>query len=196
MNQHTRRHIHLGLRYSSKLPGIPMGDMFTVVIAKSAWHAVGEQIGSLLTFINKTYSETGQVKLASRDWRSEPTVEFNLLSDKPDLDRLMSGFKLMAAVQMTDAVREVTDTPFPAAYSDKVRAIGVVNTKNKILTSVVAQMLDGPAALRRYIIDKFVVERLAAQGTPASRSSVQRWIRAGHVTLAGRAASASAWHIS
>ena len=28
---------------------------------------LGEQIGSLLTFINKTYSETGQVKLTSRD---------------------------------------------------------------------------------------------------------------------------------
>ena len=92
MNEHTRRHIHLGLRYSSKLPGIPMGDMFVVVVTKSAWHAVGEQIASLLTFINHTYSETGQVKLASRDWRSEPIVEFNLLSDKRDLDRLMSGF--------------------------------------------------------------------------------------------------------
>ena len=67
MNQHTRRHIHIGLRYSSKLPGIPMGDMFVAVVSKSAWHAVGEQIASLLTFINKTYSETGQVKLASRD---------------------------------------------------------------------------------------------------------------------------------
>jgi len=56
-----------------------------------AWHAVGEQIGSLLTFVNKTYSETGQVKLASRDSQAEPIVEFNLLSDRRDLDRLMSG---------------------------------------------------------------------------------------------------------
>ena len=102
MNEHTRRHIHLGLRYSSGLPGMPAGDMFVVGrSAKSAWHAVGEQIGSLLTFINKTYSETGQVKLASRDWRSEPIVEFNLLSDKRDLDRLMSGFRKMAALQMS-----------------------------------------------------------------------------------------------
>ena len=139
MNKHTRRHIHLGLRYSSKLPGVPMGDMFVAVVSKSAWHAVGEQIASLLTFINKTYSETGQVKLASRDYRSEPVVEFNLLSDKRDLDRLMSGFKLMAAVQMTDALKKVTDAPFPAAYSDRVRAIGVVNTKNRVLTSIVAQ---------------------------------------------------------
>ena len=88
MNEHTRRHIQLGIRYSSGLPGVPRGDMFTAVINKSAWHAVGEQIASLLTFINRTYSETGQVKLASRDYRREPIVEFNLLSDKRDIDRL------------------------------------------------------------------------------------------------------------
>ena len=67
MNEHTRRHMQLGLRYSSGLPGVPKGDMFVVVLSKSAWHAVGAQIGSLLTFVNKTYSETGQMKLASRD---------------------------------------------------------------------------------------------------------------------------------
>ncbi len=157
-NEHTRRHIQLGIRYSSGLPGIPRGDMFTAVVNRSAWHAVGEQIASLLTFINRTYSETGQVKLASRDWRVEPTVEFNLLSDRRDLDRLMFGFRKMATLQMSAAVTAVTDTPFPASYTDKVRKIGVVNTKNRLLTSVIAKLLDGPAALRRYMIENFVVE--------------------------------------
>ena len=46
MNEHTRRHMQLGLRYSSGLPDVPKGDMFVVVISKSAWHAVGAQIGS------------------------------------------------------------------------------------------------------------------------------------------------------
>jgi 5-(hydroxymethyl)furfural/furfural oxidase len=187
MNHHTRRHIHLALRYSSGLPGVPMGDMFTVVVAKSAWHAVGEQIGSLLTFINKTYSETGQVKLASRDYRSEPIVEFNLLSDKRDLDRLMSGFKLMAALQMTDAVREVTDVPFPATYSDKVRAVGVVNTKNKILTSLVAQLLEGPSALRRFMIEKFVIEGFTFEQVMNDDEALEAFVRK---------AAIGVWHAS
>ncbi|MCA1389124.1 GMC family oxidoreductase N-terminal domain-containing protein [Bradyrhizobium sp. BRP19] len=158
MNEHTRRHMQLGLRYSSGLPDVPKGDMFVVVISKSAWHAVGAQIGSLLTFVNKTYSETGQVKLASRDPSAEPIVEFNLLSDRRDLDRLMSGFRKMAAIQMSEVVRKVTDKPFPAAYTDRVRKIGVVNTRNKILTTIAATLMDGPAALRHYMIDNFVVE--------------------------------------
>src|SRR5258706_832044 len=62
MNEHTRRHMQLALRYSSGLPDVPKGDMFVVVLSKSAWHAVGAQIGSLLTFVNKTRSETRQLK--------------------------------------------------------------------------------------------------------------------------------------
>jgi 5-(hydroxymethyl)furfural/furfural oxidase len=158
MNEHTRRHIHMGIRYSSDMPGIPKGDMFVAVVSKSAWHAVGEQIASLLTFINRTYSETGQVKLATTDWRNEPIVEFNLLSDKRDLDRLMTGFRKMAALQMSPPLKAVTDNPFPASYSDRVRKIGVVNAKNKFLTAVVSKFLDGPAALRRYMIENFVIE--------------------------------------
>jgi 5-(hydroxymethyl)furfural/furfural oxidase len=187
MNEYTRRHIHLGLRYSSNLPGVPKGDMFVVVISKSAWHALGERIASLLTFINKTYSETGQVKLASRDWHAEPIVQFNLLSDKRDLDRLMSGFKLMAAVQMTDALQKVTDSPFPAAYSDRVRAIGVVNTKNKVLTRIVAQFLEGPAALRRLMIEKFVVEGFSFEQVMTDDEALEAFIRQ---------ATIGVWHAS
>jgi 5-(hydroxymethyl)furfural/furfural oxidase len=187
MNEYTRRHIHVGLRYSSNLPGVPKGDMFVVVISKSAWHALGERIASLLTFINKTYSETGQVKLASRDWRAEPIVQFNLLSDKRDLDRLMSGFRLMAAVQMADSVQKVTDSPFPAAYSDRVRAIGVVNTKNKILTKIVAQLLEGPAAVRRYIIERFVVEGFTFEQVMTDDEALEAFIRQ---------ATIGVWHAS
>jgi 5-(hydroxymethyl)furfural/furfural oxidase len=158
MNEHSRRHVQVGLRYSSGLPGVPMGDMFVAALSKSAWHAVGAQIGSLLTFVNKTYSETGQVKLASRDPRAEPIVEFNLLSDKRDLDRLMSGFRKMAVLQMSAPLKAVTDVPFPASYSDRVRAVGVVNTKNKVITAIAAAMMDGPAALRRYMVNTFIVE--------------------------------------
>jgi 5-(hydroxymethyl)furfural/furfural oxidase len=187
MNEHTRRHIQVGLRYSSGLPGVPKGDMFVAIVSKSAWHAVGEQIASLLTFVNKTYSETGQVKLASRDWRVEPTVEFNLLSDRRDLDRLMNGFRKMAALQMSEPLKAVTDNPFPAAYSDRVRKIGVVNTKNKILTSIVATLLDGPAALRRYMIDNFVIEGFTFDQVMTDADALEAFVRK---------AAIGVWHAS
>ncbi|MCA1466540.1 GMC family oxidoreductase N-terminal domain-containing protein [Bradyrhizobium sp. IC3195] len=187
MNEHTRRHMQLGLRYSSGLPDVPKGDMFVVVISKSAWHAVGAQIGSLLTFVNKTYSETGQVKLASRDPSAEPIVEFNLLSDRRDLDRLMSGFRKMAAIQMSEVVRKVTDKPFPAAYTDRVRKIGVVNTRNKILTTIAATLMDGPAALRHYMIDNFVVEGFTFDQVMNDDEALEAFVRK---------ATIGVWHAS
>src|SRR5262249_14146331 len=99
----TRRHILLALRYSSGIGGAPPGDMFVASVSKSAWHAVGAQIGSLLAAVYKTFSETGEVKLASRDWRAEPIVEFNLLSDRRDLERLMDAFRRLGAMQLSAA---------------------------------------------------------------------------------------------
>jgi 5-(hydroxymethyl)furfural/furfural oxidase len=187
MNEHTRRHIQMGLRYSSGLSGTPAGDMFVAVLNKSAWHAVGEQIASALTFVNKTYSETGQVKLASRDPQAEPIVEFNLLSDRRDLDRLMSGFRKMAAMQMSAPLRAVTDKPFPASYTDRVRKIGVVNTKNKILTSIAAVLMDGPAALRHAIIDNFIVEGFTFEQVMSDDEALEAFVRK---------ATIGVWHAS
>ena len=39
-----------------------------------------------------------------------------------------------------------------------MRKIGVVNAKNKRITDIIAKLLDGPAWLRRYMIEKFIVE--------------------------------------
>src|SRR6478736_5614127 len=187
MNEHTRRHMQLGLRYSSGLPGVPKGDMFVVLLSKSAWHAVGAQIASLLAFVNKTYSETGQVKLASRDPSKEPIVQFNLLSDQRDLERLMSGFRKMAGLQMSAPLRAVTDKPFPASYSDRVRKIGVVNTKNKVLTRIAATLMDGPAALRSYMIDNFVLEGFTFDQVMGDDDALEAFVRK---------ATIGVWHAS
>jgi 5-(hydroxymethyl)furfural/furfural oxidase len=187
MNEHTRRNLQLGLRYSSGLSGVPKGDMFVVVLNRSAWHAVGAQIGSLLTSVNKTYSESGQIKLASRDPAAEPIVEFNLLSDRRDLDRLMSGFRKMAAIQMSDTVRAVTDKPFPASYSDRVRKIGVINNKNRILSRIAAILMDGPAALRHYMIDHFVVEGFTFDSVVNDDEALEAFVRK---------AAIGVWHAS
>ncbi len=172
-----RRHMLVGLRFSSGIAGAPQGDMFMSVASKSAWHAVGEQVASMLTWVNKTYSQRGQVLLKSTDWREHPEVEFNLLSDRRDLERLMIGFRLAAQLVLSAPLAAVTSDPFPAAYSDRVRRIGVVNTKNRILTSVIAKFLDGPAALRRAFIDRFVVEGFRFAEVMTDEEALEAFIR-------------------
>lgn len=187
MTPHTRRHLTLGMRYSSNLPEIPKGDMFVAVVTKSAWHAVGEKIGSQLVFVNRTCSERGEVKLTSRDWREEPLVEFNLLSDRRDLERLMTGFRMLGAMYGHPAFRNVISTPFPATYSDRVRKLGVVNTKNKIFTKLAAAMLEAPEAVRSYLVDNFVIEGFRFDQCMTDDDALEAFVRK---------AAIGVWHAS
>ena len=165
----------------------PAGDMFVTAATKSSWHSVGEQIAALILFVNKTYSETGEVKLQSQDWRTEPEVAFNLLSDKRDLDRLADGFRRMAALQMSAAMQRVSDDPFPASYSDKVRQVGVINAKNKFLTDIMAKLLDGPAVLRKFLLRKLVMEEFTLEQVLADEEAMEAFVRK---------AAVGVWHAS
>ena len=187
INEYTGRHALMGMRYSSETNGAPMGDMFAIAIAKSSWHAVGEQIGSWIIFVNKTYSETGQVRLATTNWRDEPTVEFNLLSDKRDLDRLSQGFRKIAALHRDPAMQAVTSDVFPASYSDKVRQVGIVNKKNKFMTDLMSKMLDGPAVLRQMLIRKFIMEGFTLEQMMTDDDALEAFVRK---------AAVGVWHAS
>ena len=52
-------------------------------------------------------------------------MDFNLLSDQRDLERMMDGVRRFGAMHLTPAMQAVTDDPFPASYSDKVRQVGL-----------------------------------------------------------------------
>ena len=148
-NPYSKRSLHLGMRFSSGIDGAPAGDMALTVSNKSAWHAIGDRIAVITLWVNKTFSETGQVRLASADWRQEPSVDFNLLSDHRDLLRLAEGFRQIAALHELPPLKAITSDVFPASFTDKIRQVGTYNTKNRILTSIGAVLMDGPASLRQ-----------------------------------------------
>ncbi len=158
INQYSRRHLLVGMRYSSGLKNIPKGDMYVAVCSKTAWHSIGDQLAAFILFVNRTYSETGQVRLSTIDPYDEPIVEFNLLSDERDLKRLIEGFRKMVLIQQTEPFQRISREVFAAVYGDKVRQVGKVNLRNKLMTMIFSKMLDGPDALRKYLLNKFVIE--------------------------------------
>jgi 5-(hydroxymethyl)furfural/furfural oxidase len=116
-------------------------------------------------WVNKTFSELGQVRLASPDWREEPRGDFNLLADQRDLTRLMDGFMRIASLHELQPMKAVTSDAFPASFTDRIRKVGDVNLqnkllalKNKLLTAVGAWLLNGPSSLRRFMIRNFTLE--------------------------------------
>ncbi|MBV9247634.1 MAG: hypothetical protein JO227_00095, partial [Acetobacteraceae bacterium] len=129
----------------------------------------------------------GQVRLASADWRDEPEVEFNLLSDHRDLQRLMDGVRRFGTMHMTPTMQAVTTDPFPASYSDKVRQVGLVNRKNKLLTDAVARLLDGPPTLRSMLIRKLIMEGVTLDDLARDDEALETFCRK---------AAVGVWHAS
>jgi 5-(hydroxymethyl)furfural/furfural oxidase len=80
------------------------------------------------------------------------------LSDRRDLERLMDAFRRLGTMQLSAALQGATSDPFPASYTERVRKIGVVTPKNKMVTDVIAKLLDGPDWLRKMMIEKVIVE--------------------------------------
>ncbi|MBT6275353.1 MAG: FAD-binding protein [Chromatiales bacterium] len=186
-NKETRRHLFIAMRYSSGMGEAPPGDMFTVGASKTSWHAVGEQIASFILFVNKTYSETGEVRLRTPNWNDEPEVEFNLLSDRRDLDRIADGIRRLSVLYQDPAMQRMMSDPFPASYSDKVRQVGEINAKNRFLTRAMATLLDGPAFLRQYLIRNFIMEGFTLDGVCNDEEEAEAFIRK---------AAVGVWHAS
>lgn len=156
MDGSTGRHVLIGMRYTSSGEGVPQGDMFLGCVSRTAWHAVGRQLGALTVWVNKTYSRDGAVELAGPDWRQEPKVDFRLLSDRRDMDRLKEGVRLIAHIYAQPEMTAVAHHPFPASYTDKARQVGAETLRNRVITDVLAGVLDAPGPLRRLLIDKVV----------------------------------------
>src|SRR6516165_6329826 len=133
---HTVSSLHLGMRFSSGVDGAPPGDMALTVSNKSAWHAIGDRIAVITLWVNKTFSETGQVRLSSADWRQEPIVDFNLLSDHRDLVRLAKGFREIAALHELQPLKAVTLMRSPQALP--TRSVRSVLTTLKTASSPVS----------------------------------------------------------
>jgi 5-(hydroxymethyl)furfural/furfural oxidase len=183
----TRRHLLVGLRFSSDHPEAPPGDMAVSVSTKAAWHAVGEQIASLTIWVNKTFSEAGEVTLASPDARRSPNVDFRLLQDRRDLERLMGAMRRLRAVFDAPAVQAATEAPFAASFSERVRQVGVINRSNAIKTAMLARLLDGPAALRGLLFRTLIMEAPPLDELLADDQALEAFVRR---------AAVGVWHAS
>ncbi len=171
-----RRHIHVAARYSSETDGGLPNDMYLVAMSKTGWHPVGQQIGSLMTWINKAHSR-GFVSLDSPDHTVEPRVEFGFLSDYRDVERLKVGMRLLARLYDTDAMKAVANDPFPTSYSERIRDLGIVNRKNYVLTKMLATALDGPSWLRRMLLKHVVTEDAPLQKMMQDDDLLEAFVR-------------------
>ena len=172
------------LRYSSGMEGELESDMAMGCLGKFSWHAVGERLGTLSSYIAKPHSE-GTVRLASAALDAEPEVNFNWLSDLRDRRRLMHAFHVMAGIFLTGDISQIVTDPFPTSYSDRARKLQPETLRNKILTQLCGAMMDASPALRRFLIHNLISDGPHLQALLTDDTALETYIR-------GRVGSA--WH--
>ena len=150
-----RHHTQAQVRFSSRLDGCPPGDMCIALLARSGWHALGRRVGSLYFFVNKAYSQ-GSVTLRSADPAAEPLVDFRMLSDRRDLERLRAAFRFVAEIATAPELDGMRTKIFPTNYSDRVRGVSQPGIRNAVQMQVLATMLGALAPLRGWLIDTLV----------------------------------------
>jgi 5-(hydroxymethyl)furfural/furfural oxidase len=114
-------------------------------------------------------------------------VDFSLLSDHRDLMRLARGFRTIAALHELPPLKAITSDAFPASFTDKIRQVGTYNTKNRILTSIGAALMDGPAFLRQHIIQGYIMESADLTKALEDDDALERYIKR---------AAVGVWHCS
>lgn len=165
-----------GLRWSSGLAGCPAGDMYMIPMNRSFWHAIGVRLGLIMLWVNKSYS-TGEVRLNAADPLAEPDVDFNMCSDRRDLDRLVIGTRLMIRLQANPAFRATVHEVFPVSYSDRARRYAVQSTSNAVQTWLGGQAMDASPALRRLLIRNMMADGPTLEDLSSDESTLIEWIR-------------------
>lgn len=155
MGKTPRRHVQMALRYTSAQEGSPRHDMFMVVVAKSAWHPLGRRIGSLFTWINKSFSR-GSVRLVDADPRTYPKVAFELLSDRRDFVRMRDAVRLMAELYTSEALRAAATDPFAAVHGRMAALVGRISVRNWLATMGPALLTDASARFRRELVRRLI----------------------------------------
>jgi 5-(hydroxymethyl)furfural/furfural oxidase len=172
-----RRASMMAARLSSGVAGCDASDLYLSSATRAAWHALGNRLGLFFLWCNRPYSR-GRVQLASPDAAAAPRVDLNLLDDERDVQRLAAGVRMLASVVHASGLGRSSRDFFPAAFSARVKALSRVGEGNARLTSVLGVLLDAPAPVRRFLIERFFTRGLKMDALLADDRALAAFIRA------------------
>ncbi|WP_346779139.1 GMC family oxidoreductase N-terminal domain-containing protein [Burkholderia sp. Ac-20365] len=145
------------VRFSSGLPDTVPGDMHGAILSRSGWHSVGYRLGTIFFWVNKSYSR-GSLKLASTNAFDEPLVDFAMLSDRRDLERLKLALRFGAQTLAAPSMAKHRDVIFPSSYSPRVAAVAVPGMWNAVQRGALSALLDVAGPLRGSLIRRVVTQ--------------------------------------
>jgi 5-(hydroxymethyl)furfural/furfural oxidase len=139
-----------GIRFSSGLPGAS-GDLQMLILNKSSWHGLGAAVAGLGVCLTAP-SSRGSVRLVTSDPEVHPMVNFKMLSEPDDRERITVGFRRAAELMRDEEVAALRNETFVAGYSRVVRRLNEPGIPNVIVTKALARLLDGPSVIRTSLL--------------------------------------------
>ena len=170
-----RRQMFAGLRWSSGFEDCPPGDMYVIPSNKAQWHAIGDRLGIIMLWVNKSYS-TGELKLSSADSSGPLDIDFNMCSDTRDMERLVIGTRLLYRLQADAAVQATVEQVFPISYSDWARKLAIDTRFNAAQTRVGAMLMDLSASVRRWMVEKLIADAPSLSDLANDDGACREWI--------------------
>jgi 5-(hydroxymethyl)furfural/furfural oxidase len=171
-----RRQMFAGLRWSSGLEGCPPGDMYVIPTNKAQWHAIGQRLGIIMMWVNRSFS-TGEIRLSSAAAGAPPDIDFNMCSDERDMIRIVKGVKLLAKLQAHPSVQEAVEEVFPISFSDFAQKLAMYSRWNATQTWIGAQAMDSSAVVRRAIIRSMIADAPSVDDLVNDEYACRAWIR-------------------
>ncbi|PMR73338.1 GMC family oxidoreductase [Billgrantia endophytica] len=163
------------VRFSSGLPGCVAGDMHGAILSRSAWHSIGYRLGTLFFWVNKSYSR-GRVTLKSPDPHDEPEVDFGMLADPRDLERLKRALRFGADILCDSAMAGYRDSVFASSYSPRVAAIAMPGTWNAWRRGALSALLDMAGPWRGRLIHAVVTQGVTLDRLLSDDAALTRFI--------------------
>ena len=163
------------VRFSSGIANTVPGDMHGAILSRSGWHSIGYRLGTLFFWVNKSYSR-GRVALASSNANEEPKVEFNMLSDARDLERLKLAIRFGASTLRNASMRESVGALFPSSYSPRVAKVAVPGAWNAFQRGALSLLLDIAGPLRPALIRKLVTQGVTLDALLTDDQAMTRFV--------------------
>jgi choline dehydrogenase-like flavoprotein len=141
-----------GARSSSGQINAPAGDLFISFIARTSGRAHGNRIGMIGPSLYAPHSR-GSLRLGGPRPDDPLDVDFRLLSDPLDRERLLIAARFARDLLADDAVRNTVLETFVLPANPPIRALNAPGWSAAILNTLLAAVIDSGGPLRRHALE-------------------------------------------
>jgi choline dehydrogenase-like flavoprotein len=141
-----------GARLSSNQINAPAGDLFVSFIARTSGRPHGNRIGMIGPSLYAPYSR-GAVRLRGRQPHHPLDVDFRLLSDPLDRERLLIASRFARDLLADEAVLRTTLETFVLPANPPIRALNAPGISATVLNRLLAAVIDSGGPLRRHALE-------------------------------------------